>query len=61
VEVISELDFAVEAENFAATVACFERFGGRTPLVESNENAATFSLPVGAVLHLHRAEKRNWD
>ncbi len=60
VEVISELDFAVEAENFPAAVSCFERFGGRTPLVESSEDSATFSLHAGPLLHLHRAQKSSW-
>lgn len=60
VEVISELDFIVEAPDFRATAEAFQRFGGRTPMLEHSSRYATFSLPSGPLLRLEPATKQNW-
>jgi DNA polymerase/3'-5' exonuclease PolX len=60
VEVIEELAFVVEAEDFAALVAKVERYGGRTPLLSANRNTAVYALFSGVRLRINRATKENW-
>lgn len=60
VEVISNLDFIVEAPDFKATAEAFQRFGGRTPMLEHTSRHATFSLPSGPLLRIEPASKQNW-
>jgi DNA polymerase (family X) len=60
VEVISELDFIVETPEFRATAEAFQRFGGRTPILDLSSKYATFSLPSGPMLRLEAASKQNW-
>jgi len=38
-EIIEELAFVIETDDFPAVVAPLERYGGRTPLVSSVETA----------------------
>lgn len=59
VETIERLEFLIEAEGFKRVVTCFERFGGRTPLVESGPEGAVFALPSGPLLELKKTNK-NW-
>ncbi|HEY3705647.1 MAG TPA: PHP domain-containing protein [Terracidiphilus sp.] len=60
VEVISRLDFVVQARDFGKVVEAIKLFGGRTPLIEANADSATFSLPSGPLLCLQRARKKDW-
>jgi DNA polymerase (family 10) len=60
VEVIEELAFVVDAEDFAALVARLERYGGHTPLLSSNNKTAAYSLSSGVRLRVDRATKENW-
>jgi DNA polymerase (family X) len=60
VDVISNLDFMVEAPDFRATAEAFQRFGGRTPMLDLSSQSATFSLPSGPLLRLEPASKPNW-
>jgi DNA polymerase (family 10) len=60
VEIIEELAFIVDVEDFAALVAKFERYGGRTPLLSANKNAAAYALSSGVRLRIDLATKENW-
>jgi DNA polymerase (family 10) len=60
VEVIEELVFVVETENFPAVVERMQRYGGRTALVTSGQGHASFSLSSGILLRLQLASKDNW-
>ncbi len=60
VEVISELVFLVDTPDFPQLVAKLQRFGGRTPLVESRRDCATCSLPSGPLLRVEFAGRRDW-
>ena len=60
VEVVSDLDFVVETPDFKATAEGFQRFGGRTPMLEVSQKHATFSLPSGPLLRLEAAAKQSW-
>ncbi|HEY6763673.1 MAG TPA: PHP domain-containing protein [Candidatus Sulfotelmatobacter sp.] len=60
VEVIEELAFVVETDDFASVIAKLERYGGRTPLVSSSKDGATFALSSGIFLRIQLAEPKNW-
>jgi DNA polymerase (family X) len=60
VEVIEQLDFIVEASDFAALVAKIETYGGRTPLIKSANSSATFALSAGIPLRVDASPKKNW-
>ncbi|HEV2136113.1 MAG TPA: PHP domain-containing protein [Terracidiphilus sp.] len=60
VEIISQLDFLIQARDFNQLAEAMKRYGGRTPLVDSTATKATYSLPSGPLLCLERAAKKNW-
>jgi DNA polymerase (family 10) len=60
VEIISRLDFVVQARDFEGVVEAMKRYGGRTPLVEATANSATYALASGPLLCLERGQKKNW-
>jgi DNA polymerase (family X) len=60
VEVISDLDFVVETPDFRASAESFQRFGGRTPMLELTSKYATFALPSGPLLRMEPRAKQNW-
>jgi DNA polymerase (family X) len=60
VDVIEELVFVIEADDFPAVVARMQRYGGRTPLVSSGNDDAVFSLSSGLLLRLQLAGKDDW-
>ena len=60
VEVIEEIDFVIQTEDFSAVVRKVERYGGRTPLLEWTESDARFALPSGIELHLRHAQPNEW-
>jgi DNA polymerase (family 10) len=60
VEIIEELAFIVDVEDFAALVARLERYGGRTRLLSANKNTAVYALSSGIRLRIDRATKENW-
>jgi DNA polymerase (family X) len=60
VEVIQELRFVIESDDFPAVVARLQRYGGRTPLVSSGKNTAVFALSSGVLLRIQQAKKEEW-
>jgi DNA polymerase (family 10) len=60
VEVIEELSFVVETDDFAKLTSQMERYGGRTSLVESTKESAIFALSSGPLLRIDLADGRNW-
>jgi DNA polymerase (family X) len=60
VEVIEEIAFAIQTEDFPAVVKKMERYGGRTPLLESNKTRAHFALSSGIELRLCQAHSSEW-
>jgi DNA polymerase (family 10) len=60
VEVIDELALVTETNNFAGVVAGFERYGGRTPVLEASNKNALFALSSGILLRLQRAVPQTW-
>ncbi len=60
VDVIEELVFVIETDDFPAVVARMQRYGGSTPVVESEKDRALFSLSSGILLRLQLAGKEDW-
>lgn len=60
VEVIEELAFIVDVEDFAALVTKLENYGGRTPLLYAKSDTAEYALSSGVRLRIDRVTKENW-
>lgn len=60
VEVIEELSFVVETDDFAKLTSQMERYGGRTLLLEATEESAIFALSSGPILRIDLSDERNW-
>lgn len=60
VEVVEELVFVIETDDFPAVVARMERYGGRTPLLSSARANAVLSLSSGVLLRLQHAAAQDW-
>jgi DNA polymerase (family X) len=60
VEVIEELVFVIETDDFANVVERLQRYGGRTPLVDAGADHASFALSSGILLRLQLAADRDW-
>ncbi|HEX3876321.1 MAG TPA: PHP domain-containing protein [Bryobacteraceae bacterium] len=60
VEVIDEISFVVETEDFAAMARKLERFGGRTPRIGGGKDEALFALSAGILLRVRAASKEEW-
>ena len=60
VEVIEELVFVIETDDFPNVVERLQRYGGRTPLVDSGADHASFALSSGILLRLQLAPDKDW-
>ncbi len=60
VEIIDEISFLVDTEDFPALVGKLERFGGRTLLISSSKGEALFALSSGIRLLIQAASRRDW-
>ncbi len=60
VEIIEELAFIVETDDFFSLVSKLERYGGRTPLVSLSKDTAVLALSSGILLRIQRATKKDW-
>jgi DNA polymerase (family 10) len=60
VEIIQELVFVIEADDFPNVVERLQRYGGRTPLIDAAADQASFALSSGIQLRLQLATDKNW-
>jgi DNA polymerase/3'-5' exonuclease PolX len=60
IEVIKELAFVVETGDFRHVVETMQRFGGRTPLLQSSVDSATYALPSSPRLRLELSNAKSW-
>ena len=60
VEVIEELVFVIETDDFPNVVERMQRYGGRTPLVDAGADHASFALSSGILLRLQLASDKDW-
>ena len=51
-EVIEDLEYIIETDDFPGVVARLQRYGGRTPLVSSSKDTALFTLSSGIQLRI---------
>ena len=60
VEVVEEIVFVIETDDSAKVISRLERYGGRTPLLKSTKDSATFALSSGVMLQVHTAREQDW-
>ncbi|MBV8903124.1 MAG: hypothetical protein JOZ22_05760, partial [Acidobacteriia bacterium] len=60
VDVIEELVFVVDTDDFAGVISRLQRYGGRTPLLAAQPETASFALSSGIRLRLQLATKKDW-
>jgi DNA polymerase (family 10) len=60
VDVLEELVFVLETDDFPAIITRMQRYGGRTPLLSSDKGEAVFALSSGILLRLRLASKDDW-
>jgi DNA polymerase (family X) len=60
VEIIRELSFVVQAENFQKLVDIFRQFGGRTALIRTGEASAELQIPTGVNVRIMNTNAKLW-
>jgi DNA polymerase (family 10) len=60
VEVLEEISFVIETDDFPAVVDKLGRFGGRTPLLSLNRQEALFALSAGILLRVRAVSEDEW-
>ncbi|MCU1259847.1 MAG: hypothetical protein JWO80_2732 [Bryobacterales bacterium] len=60
VEIVGEISFLVETDDFPAVVLKLERYGGKSELLSSGENSALFRLASGILLKVEAEAGNNW-
>ncbi len=60
VEIVDELIFVIGTDNFPGVIERMQHYGGRTPLVESGPDQASFTLSSGILLRLQLASNNDW-
>lgn len=60
VEIVSEIAFVIEAEEFRSVVAELEQYGGKTTLLDLTEDEAALRLSSGVVLRVTRTGAEKW-
>ena len=60
VEVLRELSFVVQTDDFSRLIESFQRFGGKTTLIRADESTAEFRLPSGVTVRVSNTNARLW-
>jgi DNA polymerase (family 10) len=60
VEVIEELAFVIQTDDFSSVIRRMQRYGGRTELLESSAAGAVFAAAAGITLRLRLCSSRDW-
>ncbi len=60
VEIIEEIAFVIETDDFQRVISKLERYGGRTTIVSSAKDNAVFALSSGILLRVQVAGKHDW-
>ncbi|HTK43493.1 MAG TPA: PHP domain-containing protein [Gemmatimonadales bacterium] len=60
VEVIRELSFLIQAQNFQNVVDAFARYGGRTTLITADATTAVFEIPSEVRVRLANTTEELW-
>ncbi len=59
-EIIEDMEFIIDTDDFPSVVSRLQRYGGRTPLVSSSKDTALFTLSSGIQLRIKRASPIDW-
>ena len=59
-EVVGEIAFLIESDNFPAVVSKLQSYGGRADLLNSAESTAVFKLAPGILLRIDMASRNKW-
>ena len=60
VEVIEEIAFVIETDDFPSVVRRLQRYGGRTELLAASADGAVYALAAGITLRLRLCSSRDW-
>lgn len=60
VELVGEIAFVIQTDDFPAVIAKLQRFGGKTQRVSSGDAHAIFRLPAGILLRVEAAPAAKW-
>jgi DNA polymerase (family X) len=60
VEVVGELTFVIETDDFERVIAKLKHYGGRAELIAANAQRATFKLSSGILLNVELAPAGKW-
>jgi len=60
VEVIEEIAFVIETEDFPSVVKKVQRYGGRTELLSASAESALYALAAGITLRLRLCSSKAW-
>jgi DNA polymerase (family 10) len=60
VEVIREISFLIETDDFPSVLEKFERYGGKSDVLEKTETDARLKLSTGMLLKLTVSPRKNW-
>src|SRR5204862_3750750 len=60
VEIIREISFLIETDDFPVVLEHFERYGGKSNVLEKTDADARLRLSTGMLLKLKVSPKKNW-
>src|SRR5258708_2607608 len=60
VEVIEEIAFVIETDDFPSVVRRLQRYGGGTELLAASPDGAVYALAAGITLRLRLCSSRDW-
>ena len=59
-DVVEEIAFVIETDDFPAVVRRLQRYGGRTELLAASADGAVYALAAGITLKLRLSSSRDW-
>jgi DNA polymerase (family 10) len=60
VEVIEEIAFVIDTDDFPSVVKRLQSYGGRTELLSASSDCAVYALAAGVTLRLHLCSSSDW-
>ena len=60
VEVIRDISFLIETDDFPSVLRKLERYGGKADVLENTESEATLRLSTGTLLKVTASSRKNW-
>jgi DNA polymerase (family 10) len=60
VDVVKEISFLVEAQEFAVVLSNLKRYGGHADVIEATDHGETLKLPSGVLLTVSQGSNKHW-